>query len=329
MSDKLIIKGVTDFDARHIFDCGQCFRWREEDDGSWTGIVTTIGQGTRMANVSFVPGEEGKSAKPKAKSGDEGKRAKTAAKSGDVVIREYTKNSTKESGESFWFNYLDLGRDYKKIKSKLSRGDDVMKRAIKAGGGIRILNQDLWETIVSFIISQNNNIPRIKGCIERLSELFGEPIKLSDEGKKLVREGNENYKIPLLPYSVPGPEKLAKLSVDDLAPVRLGYRAKYLIAAAEEVLARGMPTTYEEVLALTGVGPKVANCIGLFGLHETNSFPIDVWVKRVMNRLYDFDEEDIKGMEEFALKNFGELSGFAQQYLFYYIREHSESIQLV
>ena len=328
----IVFDDVKDFNSTHIFDCGQCFRWRAMEDGSWTGIA-----GDRLANVLFEPNSAGSE---NAASG----KAKTSVRSGRVIITEYTGESEdkkqglpgtytgKNASRDYWFNYLDLGRDYGGIKRKLYRGDDVMKQAIKAGQGIRILNQDLWETIVSFIISQNNNIPRIKGCIERLADVAGEPIKVSSSFKSVIDEDKDKNRngeckesgpsvLGLTLKSIPRPEKLAVMMEDDLAEVRLGYRAKYLIRAAQEVLERGMPRSYEEVLALTGVGPKVANCITLFGLRDMSSFPIDVWMRRVMHELYDFDEGDVKGMAQYASKHFGQLSGIAQQYLFYYIRE--------
>ena len=294
------ISGVKDFNCDHIFDCGQCFRWRKQEDGSWTGIA-----GENIANVSF--------------------------EKGTLYIRGLYGTFGKNDAAEFWQDYLDLDRDYGKIKRKLSKGDESMKAAVKYGGGIRILNQELWEVIISFIISQNNNIPRIKGCIENLALHFGESLDFERDkaylvpkkNRETIKDGSFDGEYPLgdlVPKKLPSPEKLASLTVEDLAPVRLGYRAKYLIQAAKEVLERGLPRTYEELVALTGVGPKVANCIGLFGLRDTASFPIDVWVKRVMNVMYGFKEEDVKGMEEYAEAHFGELSGFAQQYLFYYIR---------
>jgi len=194
-----------------------------------------------------------------------------------------------------------------------------MRRACEYGYGIRILKQDLWETIVSFIISQNNNIPRIKGCIENLAKLFGE---------KAGEYGGNQY------YNIPSPEVMASLTAEDLAPVRLGYRAPYLIETARQVLAKGgMSAVAEELAECTtpdeaceylrqfqGVGPKVASCIALFGLARLDAFPVDVWVKRVMNRLYDIDEKDVKAMNQYAADHFGKNGGIAQQYLFYYIR---------
>lgn len=275
-----VIENVRDFHPEHIFECGQCFRWNRQDDGSYTG--TAMG---RIVNIRLCP------------EGDEGEKACA----GKVII----KNASPEDYDKIWRQYLDLDRDYGMIKQRLSAGDEVMENAVAAGRGIRILKQDLWETIVSFIISQNNNIPRIKGCIEKLSALAGE--RLEDYDGQAV-------------YALPTVERLARLESDDLAPVRLGYRAPYLIKTARMVAEKGLPENYEEVSALCGVGPKVANCITLFGLHDLSSFPIDVWVRRVMNEMYGFEEKDVRGMAAFAAERFGELGGIAQQYLFYYIR---------
>ena len=129
----------------------------------------------------------------------------------------------------------------------------------------------------------------------------------------------------LEPYTIPSAEKLASLTQDELASIKLGYRSRYLIESAKTVCENDLPVNFEELSKLCGVGPKVANCISLFGMNDTESFPIDVWVKRVMARLYGFDENDIKGMQSFAGEKFGRLSGFAQQYLFYYIRNLDEN----
>ena len=228
------IEGVQDFFPAHVFDCGQCFRWQRQADGSYTGIA-----GGRIANVSFVPYEE-----------------ENAGAGGRLAIR----NCTAEDFEKFWRQYLDLDRNYGKIKRKLCRGDQAMKKAVRFGWGIRILQQELWETIVSFIISQNNHIPRIKGCIENLAELFGDEAG-SFDGKTW--------------YNLPSPERLASLTVEDLAPVKLGYRAKYLIETAKTVCVRGLPEDGQALSELYGVGPKVASCIALFGMGDTASFPID------------------------------------------------------
>ena len=272
------IRGVRDFNAEHIFDCGQCFRWNREEDGSYTGVA-----GEYIANIRYD--------------------------SGTVYIDG-------SGSEEFWSDYLDLGRDYGKIKEKLSEDDEIIGAAIEYGSGIRLLNQDRWETLISFIISQNNNIPRIKGCIEKLCAMFGKPIG-TFRGKEY--------------FSFPERERLAGLSEEDLEPARLGYRARYIVETAkadidlEKASELDTPSLYRYLLSLTGVGPKVANCILLFGFSRYDSFPVDVWVRRVMNRLYGFDEKDMKGMTRFAEEKFGSLGGFAQQYLFYYIRIQEES----
>ena len=284
---KYIYKGIRDFNLDHIFDCGQCFRWSRQEDGSYTGIAFG-----RVVNMQV------------------------AGKNHDELIID---GADEKDFEAIWRPYLDIDRDYSAIKEVLAGGDPVMALAIESGAGIRILKQDLWETMVSFIISQNNNIPRIKGCIESLCKLWGE---------KAGEYGGVQY------YSLPAPEVLAALTAEDLAPVRLGYRAPYLIETARQVLERGGMEAVAAELATAktpdeaceylqqfqGIGPKVASCIALFGLARLDAFPIDVWVRRVMNRLYAFEEKDIKGMSAYARKHFGQNGGIAQQYLFYYIR---------
>lgn len=297
------IENIKDFDLDHIFDCGQCFRWERRSDGSYTGIAKG-----KIVNMRYEKGDF-----------DRGAESDTimsaAAVSGGNIENEYHSmpyggtliidNCTEEDFQNIWRQYLDLDRDYGKIKRRLSKGDPVMRRAIKNGSGIRILQQDLWETILSFIISQNNHIPRIKGCIEKLAELFGQPAG-TYEGRAW--------------HDLPGPEVLASLSEADLAEVRLGYRSKYILGTAKAVVRDGLPQTAEQLAALPGVGPKVAACILLFGMAKYDAFPVDVWMARVMHQLYGLDQKDRRAMELYASEHFGRLGGFAQQYLFYYIR---------
>ena len=285
---QVIRENITDFHLDHIFDCGQAFRWEKQEDGSYTGVA-----GGRIANIQFEPYEAGGTA-------------------GKLIIT----NATEEDYDSFWHSYLDLDRDYAGIKAQLA-ADPVMKTAISYGEGIRLLQQEPWETLLSFIISQNNHIPRIKKCIETLSINFGECAG-EYEGRKY--------------YSLPSPEVLASLTEEDLAVCRLGYRAKYLIETAKKVCAEGVEVlkgtvgagttsreAYDYITGFHGVGPKVANCIMLFALGKYDSFPLDVWMKRVMQEEYGLTSP--KEMADFAAENFGEYGGFAQQYLFYYVRE--------
>ena len=267
---------VRDFNLKHIFECGQCFRWNANLNGSYTVVA-----GNRIATLSM----------------EYTNAEKTAG------ILNIDTASCRES-EEFWRNYLDLYRDYGKIKEVLAERDDVMRRVIPFGGGIRILKQDSWEATVSFLISQNNNIPRIKNNIRDLSKLLGESIGFY---------AGEEY------FGIPSPEALAKVTEEELAPVRLGYRAKYLIETAKCIVSKGRQVIESDVKSFCGVGPKVANCINLFGLGKVESFPIDVWIKKTMKDLYGIKKDD--EMKAYAERTFGEYAGIAQQYLFYYVRE--------
>jgi N-glycosylase/DNA lyase len=203
------------------------------------------------------------------------------------------------------------------MKLLLSTEDSVMRKAIKAGEGLRILNQDKWETLITFIISQNNNITRIKKCVESLCANFGERIgKLHGE--------------PI--FAFPSIETLARVKEEELAVCRLGYRARYIAEAARQVAFDGgallmtgdkLETAKIEkyLTSLSGVGPKVAHCVMLYSMKKSEAFPIDVWVRRVMNRLYGMGEDNLSAMRDYAERNFGELGGVAQQYLFNYIRD--------
>ena len=282
-------ENIKDFNLEHIFDCGQCFRWEKQQDGSYTGIAA----GRAPANISFEPYEN-------------------QGYSGRLIID----NAKEAEFDEFWSRYLDLKRDYGKIKSKLCKNDAVMAKAVEAGQGIRILQQEPWETLISFIISQNNNITRIKGCINSICENFGE-FAAEYRGKKY--------------FKIPEPSVLADLTEKDLAVCKLGYRAKYLIETAKAVKEDNCEKLFNMVKAdadeafsyltsLCGVGPKVANCIMLFSMDKRRSFPIDVWMKQAMHSLYGIDKENMKAMAEYAEKNFGEHGGIAQQYLFYYMK---------
>ena len=196
-----------------------------------------------------------------------------------------------------------------------------MKQSIEHGKGIRILNQDLWETIISFIISANNNIPRIKGIIERLSQKYGEPIEFQ----------GSTY------YTFPTPEQLKNVTVEEFRKLGLGFRDIRLYETTHMILEnkvnleelRQNKNTEEvrnQLLTLSGVGPKVADCILLFSdLKRFDVFPIDVWVRRVMNELYIKKDDETKvskkEIEKIAEEKFGDLKGIAQQYLFYWRRE--------
>ena len=220
------------------------------------------------------------------------------------------------------YEYFDLNRDYEQIKKQLSNVDEYLKTSVEYGKGIRILNQDLWETIISFIISANNNIPRIKGIIERLSKKYGNEIEWKEQ----------KY------YTFPSCEQLKDVTVQDYRNLGLGFRDIRVYETTQMILnkevdlekLRNNQNTQEvrnELLKLSGVGPKVADCILLFSnLKRFDVFPIDVWVRRVMNDLYikEVDETKVSKtkIEKLAEEKFGNLKGLAQQYLFYWRREN-------
>lgn len=284
---KYIIESPNSFELKDIFDCGQCFRWNKENDDSYTGIWKN-----NVVNVK---------------------------KENDNII--FTGVSDAENFEEEINKYFDMDRDYEEIKEKLSKIDENMKTSIEYGKGIRILNQELWETIISFIISANNNIPRIKGIIERLSKNYGKKIEWNEK----------EY------YTFPTPEELKNVTVEEYRSLGLGFRDIRLYETTKMILDKEIdleklqnnPNTIEvreKLLSLSGVGPKVADCILLFStLKRFEVFPIDVWVRRVMNDLYIKNEDENKvskkQIENLAKEKFGDLAGLAQQYLFYWRRE--------
>ena len=283
------VENLRDFNLQHIFECGQCFRWNKISDSKFEGVAL----GKSVSMETFETG------------------------TGKVTLR--ITPCTKEDFENIWYNYLDLGRDYGEIKKKLSENDEILMKAAEYGCGIRILNQDLWETIISFIISQNNNIPRIKGIIDRLSEKYGE---------KLEYDGSEYY-------SFPEPIALKDVSVSEYRSLGLGFRDIRLYETTQKILNNEFDlngqwnldtgTVYKNLLELSGVGPKVADCILLFSdLKRFDVFPIDVWIRRVMNDLYIHNDDETKvskvQIQKLADEKFGSLKGLAQQYLFYWRR---------
>ena len=281
-----VLENVDSFNLIHIFECGQCFRWNKNEDGSFTGIV-------KNAVINVIEQEN------------------------KFVFTGVCKDG---NFQEFIKEYFDLETDYSIYKEKLSKVDSYLKESIEFGNGIRILNQDLWECIISFIISANNNIPRIKKIIEKLSLNYGEKIEFN----------NNVY------YTFPTPEKLSKATVEDLRGMGLGFRDKRIYNTTKMILKKqidlekikNMKNTEqmrEELLKLDGVGPKVADCILLFSLKRMDVFPIDVWVRRVMNDLYIHNENEEKVNKKellnLAEEKFLGLQGIAQQYLFYWKRE--------
>jgi len=279
-NDSVVVSNVRDFNLKHILECGQCFRWKREDDGSYVGVA-----GKRAAKVSF--------------NGD--KLTIINANSDDFI--------------NFWYNYFDLGTDYSDIKKKLAK-DEIMKKAIDFGYGIRLLRQDLWEMVISFILSANNRIPMIMKAVSEISRAYGDEINV----------GGISY------YTFPDAERLANTEVCRLEACGGGFRCKYIVNTSRMVMdglvdlkgLAGMTTddARNELMKLPGVGPKVSDCILLYSGIKYDVFPTDVWVKRTMEVLYFKREASFKEIQEFARSYFGKYSGIAQQYLFYYAREN-------
>ena len=280
-----ILENPDSFNLVHIFECGQCFRWNLEEDGSYTGVIKD-----GVLNVKA----DGK----------------------NYIFRGILSRKIKE----VIYDYFDLETNYTYLKSSLSSVDEFMKKSIEYGYGIRILNQDLWECVISFIISANNNIPRIKKIIERLSINYGNEVYFN--GKKY--------------YTFPTVESLSKASIEDLRKMGLGFRDKRVFKTTKMILnkevdlyeiknCKNTEHIEEELLKLDGVGEKVANCIMLFALKRFDTFPVDVWVRRVINDLYihEKNEEKVskKEIKKIAEDKFSNYRGLAQQYLFYWRRD--------
>ena len=276
-ADKIILKDIEDFNPEHIFECGQAFRWKKEEDGSYT----TIAFG-KVVNVK----KENK----------------------DIILT----GTNLEDFNNVWYDYFDLARDYGQIKRELSK-DPILEEAIAFGEGIRILNQEPFEMIISFIISANNQIPRIKNSIELLSKQYGEKIR-------------DGY------YSFPTAEVLSQADPMDIREIcRVGFRDVRIVQTSglihsgvinfEDIFSGTRDEGKEILMTLPGVGPKVSDCILLFAFNKDEAFPVDVWVKRVMEHFYLKEETNVKLIGSHGARVFGKLAGFAQQYLFYYARE--------
>lgn len=266
---QIVISDVRDLDLEQTLDCGQSFRWEKQGDGSFSGVAFD-----KFVNISL----DGT----------------------DMTIKNAVEND-----RELWFDYFDLALDYGKIREDISEIHPVLKEAAKYAPGIRILRQEPYEALCTFIISQNNKIKRIKGIVGRLCESFGDEI---DDGV----------------YGFPSAERLAELTPDDLAPLRAGFRNRYIIDSAKKVASGEVDlelcktadyeTSRAELMKITGVGVKVADCTLLFGMHRVEAFPVDVWMKRAMEKLFP-------GM---TAADFGEYAGIAQQYIFHYSRMHPE-----
>jgi len=269
------LKKTDSFDIGQILECGQCFRFTQLEENHYKIIALD--------------------------------RALTIKQESDKV----SFSCTNDEFQSIWSDYFDLGRDYDSIKALIADNDPIMQAAIKYAPGIRILKQDFWEMVISFIISQNNRIPMIKKVIENICERYGDEI-----------EGG---------FAFPSAEQMAGASIEDLMALKTGFRAKYIIDAIqkrqegnldENVLSNLTTDEIKDKLTeVKGIGDKVAHCITMFGLGRMDVFPTDVWIKRIISELY-FAGADVplKEIQNFARDKWGGNAGIAQQYLFHYAR---------
>ena len=299
--DKVIIEGVKNFNIKQILECGQCFRWDKISDTNYIVIA--------FERVIEVIQEED-----------------------NVIIL----NSNEEDFNNIWLKYFDLERNYDEIKEELSK-DEILRKSVEFGYGIRILNQDPFELLISFIISARNSIPSIKKTVKKICEAFGEKIEY---------KGNTYY-------TFPKPEAIKGATLEDIQSTGASFRSKYIVDTIGKVnQALEVKEDYiknkdkyeerpeildfdlEYISSLSddechialqkfmGVGAKVSDCIMLFSMAKHSAFPVDVWVKRAMIHFYVAPDLSLNKMRVFARDKFGRFSGLAQQYLFYYAREN-------
>ena len=267
---------TDDFNLDRIADSGQCFRWRKDDSGAYR--IIHKGHCLKIRSL------------------------------GKAMFRL---SCSEDEYREIWHDYFDFGENYRSVRERVSREEDpFLADACEYGKGIRILRQDPWEMLVSFIISQNKNIPAIKKSIELLCETAGKRCENTEQ----EREDDGQLVFP-------SPEQILSLSDEALAACRLGYRCRYVKAAASDVAEgkldldslRDAPEeeTIKGLMSVCGVGVKVANCISLFGLHHIDAFPIDVWIRRILDNEYP---------SGYPKERYSPYNGIYQQYMFYYYR---------
>ena len=281
-NDKVILDGVKNFNIKQILECGQCFRWEKVGELNYIGVA--------HGRVIEVIQEDDK-----------------------VTIL----NTNEEDFNNIWLDYFDLKRDYSEIKAGLAH-DEILGKSVEYGYGIRLLNQEHFELLISFIISARNSIPSIMKTIKKISQKWGTPIEY---------KGNTYYTFPT-------PEQLKDATEEEIKETGASFRSKYIVDTIAKVNENSYDFDLERISKLNtdechvalqnfkGVGSKVADCIMLFSMRKYSAFPVDVWVKRAMIFFYGAEDASLNKIRIFARDKFGELAGFAQQYLFYYAREN-------
>ena len=281
-NDKVILDGVKNFNIKQILECGQCFRWEKVGELNYIGVA-------------------------------HGKVIEVIQEDDKVTIL----NTNEEDFNNIWLDYFDLKRDYSEIKSGLAH-DEILGKSVEYGYGIRLLNQEHFELLISFIISARNSIPSIMKTIKKISQKWGTPIEY---------KGNTYYTFPT-------PEQLKDATEEEIKETGASFRSKYIVDTIAKVNESSYDFDLERISELNadechtalqnfkGVGSKVADCIMLFSMRKYSAFPVDVWVKRAMIFFYGAEDASLNKIRIFARDKFGELAGFAQQYLFYYAREN-------
>lgn len=298
-NNSVTIKGVKNFNIKQVLECGQCFRWERIDDNNYIVVAK--------------------------------RRVIEIIQNGDEVIIE---NTNMEDFNNVWLDYFDLNRDYSSIKKELSK-DELLKKSVEFGYGIRILNQDPFEMLISFIISARNSIPSIKKTVNKISEKWGDTIEY--KGKTY--------------YAFPTAKQIKDVALEEIQDTGASFRSKYIINTIKNVndaieakvigklsddlikydldYIKSLSTDecHTALQNFMGVGAKVADCIMLFSMGKHSAFPVDVWVKRAMIHFYLAPDVSLPKIRTFGREKFGELAGMAQQYLFYYARENSIKVE--
>ncbi|MGL4761737.1 MAG: DNA-3-methyladenine glycosylase family protein [Sarcina sp.] len=296
-SNSVTLKGVKNFNLKQTLECGQCFRWEKVARDNYIGVAF-------------------------------GKVLEVKQTGEDIILL----NTTKEEFDKIWLNYFNLTTNYTAIKSELSK-DIILRKAIEYGSGIRVLNQEPFEMVISFIISARNSVPMISKTVNEISRRWGE---------KIVYKGNDYY-------AFPSKDVLAKITEAQMKDAGGSFRSRYIIDTSdkinkcelikagelaidesesflekydlERIISLDVDECHKALQNYSGIGEKVADCIMLFSMKKTSAFPVDRWVKRAMMHFYDAGDLSLPKIRVFGRGRFGELAGAAQQYLFYYTKE--------
>ncbi|WP_297520680.1 DNA glycosylase [uncultured Clostridium sp.] len=295
--NSVTLKGVKNFDIKQTLECGQCFRWEKVADNIYVGVA--FGRVLEIEQVG-----------------------------NDVILH----NTNEDEFYKIWLKYFNLDTDYTEIKEKLSQ-DATLSKAIEYGSGIRVLNQEPFELVISFIISARNSVPMISKTVNEISRRWG---------KKIEYKGKDYYEFPKK-------EVLASITEIEMKDAGGSFRSRYIIDTSDKItncefIKEGLLSVednnaflakydLETIRALdadechkalqnySGIGAKVADCIMLFSMEKTSGFPVDRWVKRAMMHFYGAGDLSLPKIRVFARERFGEFAGAAQQYLFYYAKE--------